>query len=88
MDDEAIVALVTRLARPHGSGGRVIERAAIMAAGCDSPAVIAWIIRHSGTPEPSASAGSAQGGLHGSRLTTRAGDRSTPRRYVLPAGVL
>jgi hypothetical protein len=88
MDDDAIVALVRRLARPHASGGNVIERAAIMAAGSDSPAVIAWILCHSGTPEASPSAGATRGGLHGSRLTAPAEVRSAPRRYVLPAGVL
>jgi hypothetical protein len=88
MDDDAIVALVTRLARPHASGGRVIERAAIMASGSDSSAVIAWILSHSGAPETSPSAGSTRHGLHGSRLTTPVGERSAPQRFVLPAGVL
>jgi hypothetical protein len=88
MDDEAILALVTRLARPHASGGQVIERADIMAAGADSPAVIAWIMGHSGTPEALPSTTSPRHGLHGSRLTGPAGERSVPRRYVLPAGVL
>jgi hypothetical protein len=88
MDDGAIVALVTRLARPHPSGGRVIERAAIMATGADSPAVIAWIISHSGAPETPPGATATRGGLHGSRFTAPAGERLAPRRYVLPAGVL
>jgi hypothetical protein len=88
MDDDAILALVSRLARPHASGGQVIERAAIMAAGSDSPAVIAWIISHSGAPETLPSAASTRNGLHGSRLTAPAGERFAPRRYVLPAGVL
>ncbi|MGH3262512.1 MAG: hypothetical protein ACRDNS_10980 [Trebonia sp.] len=88
MDDDEILALVMRLARPHPSGGRVIERAAIMAAGADFPAVIAWIISHSGAAEAPSSATATRGGLHGSRLTAPAGQRSTPRRYVLPAGAL
>src|SRR5436305_13168351 len=88
MDDSAIVALVTRLARPHPSGGRVIERAAVMAAGSDSPAVIAWIISHSGVPETPPVAPSRRDGLHGSRFTAPTGDCFAPRRYVLPAGVL
>ena len=46
MDDGAIVALVAGVARPQPSGGRVIERAAIMATGSDSPPVIAWIVSH------------------------------------------
>ena len=51
LDDDAIRALVIRLARPHGSGGEVIERAAILAEGADSAAVIAWITAHAGVPE-------------------------------------
>jgi hypothetical protein len=35
MDDDPILALVKRLARPHASGGTVIERAAILADGAD-----------------------------------------------------
>jgi hypothetical protein len=31
MNDDAIVALLTGLARPHSSGGQVVERAAIVA---------------------------------------------------------
>jgi hypothetical protein len=88
MDDDAIAALVARLARPHPSGGRVIERAAIMAAGSDSPAVIDWIISRAGAAETLPSAGPTRGGLHGARLTAPAGGGSAPRRYVIPAGVL
>jgi hypothetical protein len=88
MDDSAILDLVTRLARPHPSGGRVIERAAIMAAGSDSPAVIAWIISHSGAPETQPVATVTRDGLHGSRFAAPTGERFAPRRYVLPAGVL
>jgi hypothetical protein len=88
MDDSAIVALVTRLARPHPSGGRVIERAAIMAAGSDSPAVIEWIISHSGAPERPPGATPTRDGLHGSRFSAPTGEHFAPRRYVLPAGVL
>ena len=43
MDDEPILALVKRLARPHASGGAVIERAAILADGADFASVMAWI---------------------------------------------
>ena len=68
MEGDAILALVTRLARPHASGGDVIERAAILAEGGDFPAVIAWIISHAGEPE-SAVASASTGGLHGSRLS-------------------
>jgi hypothetical protein len=88
MDDDAIRVLLTRLSRPHGSGGEVIERAAIMAAGADSAAIVEWIVAHDGRPETQAPAASG-GGLHGARLND--GDRvdaSRPRRYVLPPGAL
>jgi hypothetical protein len=87
LDDGAIVALVTRLARPHSSGGKVIERAAIVAAGSDSPAVIAWILSHSGVPETPPSTASPRDGLHGSRLAP-AEDSRVPLRYVLPVGTV
>ena len=64
-DDDAIRALVVRLSRPHRSGGEVIERAAIMAAGADSATVIAWIVDHAGIPE-AAVAKAPRRGLHGS----------------------
>jgi hypothetical protein len=87
VEDEAILALVTRLARPHASGGDVIERAAILAEGGDFPAVIAWIISHAGEPE-SAVACASTGGLHGSRLGGRDAPSRPPLRFVLPAGTL
>jgi hypothetical protein len=88
MDDDAIRALVTRLARPHLSGGEVIERAAILAEGADSAAVIEWITAHAGVPE-AAVATSPKHGLHGSRMGNGGGEESrTPLRFVLPAGAL
>jgi hypothetical protein len=88
MDDDAIRAVVTRLARTHPSGGQVIERAAILADGADAGAVIAWIIAHAGVPEARASANRARG-LHGSRLSFGGtADSETPLRFVLPAGTL
>jgi hypothetical protein len=88
MDDNEIRTLVTRLARPHSSGGKVIERAAILAEGPDFPAVLDWIIGHAGVPE-AAVAFAPKGGLHGSRVTygTDAPSRP-PNRFVLPAGTL
>jgi hypothetical protein len=85
MNDLEITALVARLGRPHPSGGIVIERAAILAAGADSPAVIDWIIAHSGTPESTTSAARSRG-LHGSRIIdgNNAVSRQ-PMRFVLPA---
>ena len=85
MDDTEIADLVTRLSRPHSSGGVVIERAAILAAGADFPAVIDWITAHSGAPETSVSTARRRG-IHGARMND--GDATatrTPLRFVLPA---
>jgi hypothetical protein len=81
-----ITKLIKNLSRPHPSGGVVIERAAILAAGRDSPEIIDWIITHSGTPETPEARGR---GLHGSRISGD-GDRvsSHPTRFVLPANTL
>jgi hypothetical protein len=88
VDDDAIRALVTRLARPHSSGGKVIERAAILAEGTNSAAVMAWIAAHAGIPEATVAAPSRHG-LHGSRISNDSGAESrTPPRFVLPAGAL
>ena len=87
MDDDAIRSLVTQLARAHRSGGTVIERAAIVAHGPESEAVMTWIVAHGGQPE--AAVASAPRGLHGSRL--HAGDEPgsrAPARFILPAGGL
>jgi hypothetical protein len=90
MDDDAIRCLVTRLSRPHPSGGAVIERAAILAAGSGASAVLTWITAHAGEPEDLPPVASRGGGLHSARLhgTTGAGGTRTPLRYVLPPGVL
>jgi hypothetical protein len=89
MEDEAICALVTRLARTHPSGGTVIERAAILAAGADSAAVLAWIEAHDGHPEAQEAPAVAGRGLHGGRLNNRSGAVTLPpRRYVLPPGLV
>ena len=82
--DEAIRALVTRLARPHKSGGTVIERATLLAEGPDFTAIVAWITAHDGRPEAAVEAPS--GGLHGGR--GRETPVGPPLRYVLPAGAL
>jgi hypothetical protein len=88
MDEDAIRSLVTSLSRPHRSGGDVIERAAILAAGPDSSAVLAWIVAHHGKPEVAVETGSTRG-LYGSRLSegTPSGPRA-PLRYVLPPGTI
>jgi hypothetical protein len=88
MQDEDIRALVKRLARPHGSGGAVIERAAILAESADFTSVIAWIASHDGQPEARVGPVSTRG-LHGSRVNDRGGEQGRPPlRYVLPAGTL
>ena len=90
MEDEAICALVTRLARTHPSGGAVIERAAIVAAGADSAAVLAWIEAHHGHPEAQEAPAVTGRGLHGGQLNNRGEGVGSPapRRYVLPPGVV
>ena len=88
MDDLEINDLLTRLSRPHPTGGVVIERAAILAAGADFPAVIAWITARDGVPD-TAVIPTRSRGLHGTQVG--GGDRTAaaaPLRYVLPAGVL
>jgi hypothetical protein len=88
MDDDEIRTLVTRLARPHPSGGAVIERAAILAAGAGASTVLTWIADHAGKPEELAPA-TAGRGLHGPRFESSGGaDRRVPLRYVLPPGAL
>ena len=88
MDDDAIRSLVTRLARAHPSGGSVIERAAIVAEGADSEAVMKWIIAHGGKPEATVET-STRHGLHGARLhDSGASAPRTASRFVLPAGAL
>jgi hypothetical protein len=88
VDDDAIRALVARLSRPHPSGGAVIERAAILAEGADSAAVLTWIDAHAGEPEDLAPRVPGRG-LHSARLhdSDEAKPR-TPLRYVLPPGAL
>jgi hypothetical protein len=86
--EDEIRALVSRLSRRHPSGGRSIERAAIVAEGADSAAVVAWILDHAGEPETAAEAPS-QRGLHSPRLSGAIGPTpNAPARYVLPAGAL
>jgi hypothetical protein len=88
--DQRIRALVARLGRPHASGGTVIERSALMAAGTDFNAAVAWILAHGGAPETAAPSAPRGGGLHGTRIagSGRDGATSPPRRFVLPHGAL
>jgi hypothetical protein len=86
MDDDEIRSVVRGLSRPHPSGGEVIERAAILAAGGDFQGIMAWIVAHDGQAEAAVPA-APKGGLHGSRLEYRiGGDVPPPARFVLPAG--
>ncbi len=88
MDDDAIRVLVRRLARPHPSGGDVIERSVILAEGAAFGEIIAWITDHAGIPEATV-VGAPRRGLHGARLSGGVGEAPrAPLRYVLPAGVL
>lgn len=82
--DDDIRVVVDRLSRPHRSGGRVIERASILAEGLCSSAVLEWLGDHDWTPEEDAPKVMARGGsgLHGSRDN---GSRNQmPRRYISP----
>jgi hypothetical protein len=85
IEDDEIRVLVRSLSRPHASGGAVIERAAILASGADSAAILAWMDAHDAEAEELPAAAVA-GGLHGARAGARG--PSAPRRYVLPAGAL
>jgi hypothetical protein len=85
--DEAIRTLVARLARPHRSGGSVIERAAILAEGERSADILDWIRRHAGEAEAAESA-KPQRGLYGTGFGGASPARRGPARYVLPAGAL
>jgi hypothetical protein len=88
VDDDAIRVLVKRLARPHPSGGSVIERVAILAEGTGSNDVMTWIIAHGGEPEAAAKM-EAPRGIHGWRLGgISEADTRPPSRFVLPAGAL
>ena len=88
MDDPAITALVKRLSRPHPSGGIVIERAAILAAGADFAQVMDWITAHSGTPDTAGSPARSRG-LHGAQIGGGENHASrTPLRFVLPPGAV
>ncbi len=67
----------------------MIERAAILAEGTDSAAILSWIVAHSGQPEEIVAPKASGGGLHSARQTTSVeAERRTPRRYILPVGVL
>ena len=79
-DDAALRAVVSRLARPHRSGGHVVERAALMADGTGFAALLGWIDAHDGVPEGLPPAPAARG----ASLLGERGPQQ-PLRFVLPA---
>jgi hypothetical protein len=86
--DSDIEALVKRLARPHSSGGTVVERAPLLASGIDFAAVMAWISDHAGVAETIVSEPPRRG-LHGPLIGVSGGTAPrTPLRFVLPAGAV
>lgn len=85
MEDTEIEALVTRLGRPHRSGGTVIERAAIVAEGADFDAVMSWILNRGGKAEVAPKKAPARG-IHAARYHDTEGDAPpVPLRFILPA---
>jgi hypothetical protein len=85
--DAELHALVKRLARPHASGGYVVERAALLASG-NFAAAMAWIADHGGVAEVQVCEAPRRG-LHGPRLGLSGGaETRVPLRFVLPAGSL
>ena len=88
MEDSEIRELLSRLARPHASGGRGVERATILAAGAEFQAILDWITAHAGHPETESTT-AATGGLHSERMRSRPQPAGrAPQRYVLPADAL
>lgn len=87
--DEDISQLVARLSRKHRSGGRVIERAAIMAEGGNSVAILRWLEDNDWVPEADAPPSTDRDGfgLHGMRREAERGraQAQAPRRYISPA---
>ena len=81
--EDAMRARLERLARPHRSGGSVIERASLLAGGSAFDGAVAWIEAHGGVPEMPATP-RTQRGLH----SPRAAETGTPLRFVLPADAL
>jgi hypothetical protein len=88
IDDTTSRELVKRLARQDRSGARVIERAAILAAGSDSELIVAWILAHRGAARSHdvcrPTGWPPRRTRHGGVLT----DSPTRRRYVLPSDAL
>jgi hypothetical protein len=77
-------ALVRRLARPHASGGMVIERSVILAEGANSAAILSWISDHDGVADYTVPSTRSHG-LHGSLANAPLRATAPARRFVLPA---
>ena len=86
MDDQEIRTMLGLLSRPHPSGGRVVESAALLASGGDYEAIVGWIMAHAGESEAVAAA--PQRGLHGPRESAGGKFGSAPARFLLPPGAL
>lgn len=86
--DDDISVVVARLSRPTRAGRRVIERAAIMAEGSRSAAILTWLEDASWIPEERVTSTAYRGGagLHGARLESERSDarKQAPQRYVSP----
>ncbi len=80
---DATAGLVRRLARPHASGGMVIERSVILAEGARSSAILRWISDHDGVADSTVPSTHSHG-LHGPRAGDPRED-APARRFVLPA---
>jgi hypothetical protein len=83
MATDAIAVLVKRLARPHASGGMVIERSVILAEGANAAAILGWISDNDGV-EDFTVASERSHGLHGA-FAGSALHTAPARRFVLPA---
>jgi hypothetical protein len=81
---DEIAVLVKRLARPHPSGGTVIDRPVILAEGTHSRAILAWIADHGGAPDSTLPRPPSKG-LHSQSSAAGEGPAAPARRYILPA---
>jgi len=87
IEEETIRSIVTRLARPSGSGTHIVERAALLAEGPDCAQIEGWILRVGG--EPCGAANVSRGrGLHAERADARSPTGVAPSRYLLPTSAL
>jgi hypothetical protein len=85
-DNDTIRTTVMALSRPHPSGGRVIERAAVLAAGAHSSAILTWIADR-GEAEALAPLAAGQG-LHSFHGPAAGADVRRPLRYIISAAAL